>query len=321
MYSIGIDLGGTNIAVGLCDGELNIIDKVSAPTLSHRDNDEIVADMAMLCKKITERNSLSENDVDFVGIAAPGSINGRDGVVEASYNIKMLSYPMRDKFLERFPAKAVYLANDANAAALGEALKGAGRGAKNLVMITLGTGVGSGVVIDGKIFAGGLNDFGAEIGHTVIEVGGRPCTCGRRGCFEAYSSASALTALTKERMQELRDKGIDSKLFECEKKEGKISARTAFDAMRMGDEEGKKLVDYYINHLACGLTNIVNIFQPEVITLGGGVCNEKETLTVPLSEIVSREQYTHTIPKKCVIKTAELKNDAGIIGAAALGRV
>ena len=320
MYSIGIDLGGTNIAVGLCDDSLNIIDKDSTPTLSKRGNAAIIKDMAALSRKIIERNSLKLEDIEYVGIAAPGSINGRDGVVEASYNIKMLRYPMRDEFLKLFPVKKVYLANDANAAALGEALRGAGRGAKNLVMITLGTGVGGGVIIDGKIFAGGLNDFGAELGHTVIEKGGRECTCGNRGCFEAYSSASALAKITSERMEELSKRGIDSKLFECKEKEGKVSARTAFDAMRMGDKEGKKIVDEYIEYLACGLTNIVNIFQPDVITLGGGVCNEKETLTAPLKEIVDRDQYTRTIPKKCVIRVAELKNDAGIIGAAALGR-
>jgi len=322
MYTIGIDLGGTNIAVGLCDEELRIVDKGSVPTLAEREGEEIVKDMAALTMKIVERNSLSLADIDYVGIAAPGCINSDAGIVEYTNNIKMSDFPLVEIFKKYCPVERVYIANDANAAALGEALAGVGKGMPTLVMITLGTGVGGGVILDGKIFAGGKNPGGTELGHTVISAGGRQCSCGRRGCWEAYSSATALTAMTREKMTELKLKEIPSLLFEEEKRAGKVSARTAFDAMKKGDEWGKKIVDEYIEYLAVGITNIINIFQPHVLCIGGGVCNEKENLTVPLLKLVEREQYTRSISdeKKTKVVIAELGNDAGIIGAAGLGR-
>ena len=175
-----------------------------------------------------------------------------------------------------------------------------------------------GEIIDGKIFDGGVNCAGAELGHIVIMAGGRQCSCGRRGCWEAYSSATGLTNMTKEKMNELKLKGIPSLLFDEAEREGKTSARTSFSAMKRGDKYGAEIVDEYIKYLAEGITNIINIFQPEVLTIGGGVCNEKEYLTKPLIEIVEREQYTRTNANKTKILTAVLGNDAGIIGAAGL---
>ena len=320
MFSIGIDLGGTNIAIGLCDGELNIVDKISVPTHRERDAEEIVKDMALFTIKIVERNGLKAEDIAYVGIAAPGTINSEGGIVEYCNNIKMLDFPLVERFKKYCPIGKVYIANDANAAALGESLAGSGKGAPTLVMITLGTGVGGGVILDGKIFAGGQSPAGTELGHTVIVAGGRQCSCGRRGCWEAYSSATALAEMTREKMKELDDGGIPSLLFDEEKKRGKVSARTAFDAMKKGDKVAKKIVDDYIEYLAVGITNMINIFQPHILSIGGGVCNEGENLTRPLIEIVEREQYTRNSPKKTRIVIASLGNDAGIIGAAGLGR-
>ena len=185
-------------------------------------------------------------------------------------------------------------------------------------MITLGTGVGGGVIMNHKIYAGSANSGGTELGHTVIVAGGRQCSCGRRGCLEAYASATALTKITEEKMTELSLKGVPSKLFEVAEKEGRVSARTAFDAMRLGDEHGKKLVDDYIFYLAEGITNMINIFQPDVLTIGGGVCNEKDYLMVPLMKHVLTDQYTRSTKNKTKVMIAALKNDAGIIGAAGL---
>ena len=320
MFSIGIDLGGTNIAIGLCDGELNIIDKDSIPTRRERDAEEIVKDMAALTMKIVERNKLVAENIDYVGIASPGTVNSQTGIVEYCNNIKMLDFPLVECFKKYCPVGKVYIANDANAAALGESLAGSGKGSPTLVMITLGTGVGGGVILDGKIFAGGQSPAGTELGHTVIVAGGRQCSCGRRGCWEAYSSATALTEMTKERMAELEAGGIPSLLFEEEKKRDNVSARTAFDAMKRGDEIAKEIVDDYIEYLAAGITNMINIFQPHILCIGGGVCNEGEGLTRPLIEIVEREQYTRNSPKKTKVVIASLGNDEGIIGAAGLGR-
>ena len=318
MYTIGVDLGGTNIAVGLCDESLKMIDKGSVPTLADRDGELIVRDMANLAAEIIKRNGLTVNDIASVGIATPGAANSKTGVVEYANNLPFLNFPIAEIFKKYLPVEKVLIANDANAAALGEALAGAAKGTKNSVMITLGTGVGGGVIIDGKIFDGGINCAGAELGHIVIVAGGRQCSCGRRGCWEAYSSATGLSRMTKEKMNELKLKGISSLLFDEAEKDGKVSARTAFNAMKRGDKHGAMVVDEYIKYLAEGITNIINIFQPEILTIGGGVCNEKEYLTKPLLEIVDSEQYTRNNMNKTKVVTAVLGNDAGIIGAAGL---
>lgn len=320
MYTIGVDLGGTNIAVGICDQNLNIIEKASVPTGAERSGELIVKDMADLAAKLINKRGLSLDDIEYVGIATPGSTNSKTGIVEYANNLPFSNFPIADIFKSFLPVKKVLITNDANAAALAESLVGSAKGAKASVMITLGTGVGGGVILDGKIFAGGINESGTELGHVVIQKGGRLCSCGRRGCWETYSSATGLTLSTKEKMDELKLKGIDSLLFDEAEKEGKISARTAFNAMRRGDKYGKELVEEYIDYLAVGITDMINIFQPEVLSIGGGVCNEKEYLTGPLIEIVDKEQYTRGNACKTKIVTAVLGNDAGIIGAAGLGK-
>ena len=320
MYTIGIDLGGTNIAAGICDENLNIIEKASVPTGASRGGELIVKDMAALVRRLMDKRGITLDRIEYVGIAAPGSTNSKTGVVEYSNNIPMVNFPIAEIFKKFLPVKKVLVANDANAAALGEAIAGAAKGAQSSVMITLGTGVGGGVILGGKIFAGGINEAGTELGHTVIVKGGRQCSCGRRGCWETYSSATGLANMTREKMTELKLKGIDSLLFDEAEKEGKVSARTAFSAMKRGDKYGAKIVDEYIEYLAVGITNIINVFQPEVLSIGGGVCNEKEYLTRPLKEIVDKEQYTKGNAVKTKIVTAALGNDAGIIGAAGLGR-
>jgi glucokinase len=319
-YTVGIDLGGTNIAAGICDENLNIVIKGSVPTMADRDPELIVKDMAALVDDLIEKSGIAHSDISYVGIAAPGSINPETGTVEYSNNIRMFDFPICDIFRKYSPLKEIYIANDANAAALGEALAGAAKGAGVAVMITLGTGVGGGVIMNGKIFAGGLNHSGTELGHTVLVSGGRQCTCGRRGCWEAYSSATALSKMTKEKMLELELKGIESKMHGKARADGSVSARVPFTAMKEGDPYGKEVCDEYIRYLAEGITNMINIFQPHILCIGGGVCNEKEHLTVPLNEIVERDQYTRTNKVKTKIVTATLGNDAGIIGAASLGR-
>ena len=320
MFTVGIDLGGTNIAAGICDENLNIVIKGSVPTNAARDPELIVKDMAALVDSLAKEANISLSDIAYVGIAAPGSINPDSGMVEYSNNIRMSDFPICDIFKKYSPIKEIYIANDANAAALGEALAGAAKGAGVSVMITLGTGVGGGVIMNGKIFAGGLNHSGTELGHTVLVSGGRQCTCGRRGCWEAYSSATALSKMTKEKMTELQLKGGPSLMLGKEKADGSVSARVAFAAMKEGDPHAKEVCDEYIRYLAEGITNMINIFQPHVLCIGGGVCNEKEYLTVPLIKIVERDQYTRANKIKTKIVTATLGNDAGIIGAASLGR-
>ena len=320
MYTIGVDLGGTNIAIGILDEDLNLVIKGSVPTNANREGEEIIKDMAALAKRLLDEKNIPISEVDYAGIASPGTVNPELGIVEFSGNLPFINFPIAEIFKKYLPIKKVYIANDANAAALGEALAGSAKGADSCVMITLGTGVGGGIILGGKIFSGGFNASGAELGHIVLVHGGRQCTCGRRGCWEAYSSATALTEMTREKMTELKIKCIPSQLFTEAEKEGKVSARTAFSAMKAGDEHGRELVNTYISYRAEGITDMINIFQPEVLIIGGGVCNEREYLTKPLERIVDRDQFTRNNEKKTKIVIASLGNDAGIIGAGGLGR-
>lgn len=219
------------------------------------------------------------------------------------------------KYIQEDIDKPVFVENDANAAAYGEFVAGAAKGANNAVCITLGTGVGGGIVIDGKIYAGS-NFAGAEIGHTVISVDGPQCTCGRKGCFEVFSSATGLIRMTKESMAQNPDSSMHKLVAE---RGGKVSARIAFDAMRLGDAAAKAVVDDFIKYLAAGITNTINIFQPDILCIGGGVCNEGDALLLPVKELVAKEVYTRNSKQNTEIVIAKLGNDAGIIGAAFLG--
>ena len=316
MYYIGVDLGGTNIAVGITDENGHILVKGKVPTGKERHGDEIIADMGALCASLVKEAGLTFDDIAYAGVAAPGSVDPQNGEIKYANNINMFHYPLAQKLMEHIPVKKVYLENDANAAALAEAKAGAGKGYQDVIMITLGTGVGGGIVIGGKLYSG-FNYAGAELGHVVIEYNGRPCTCGRKGCWEAYSSATALITMTKEKMDETRD----TVMWElCENGAKKVSGRTAFKAAKMGDKAGTEVVEKYIDYLACGITNMVNIFQPEVLCIGGGVCGEGDYLLDPLKKIVDRDQYGSAAhDDKTILKIAELGNDAGIIGAALLG--
>ena len=318
MYYIGVDLGGTNIAVGIVDTDLKIVKKGSVPTLPNRDGELIIKDMAALAEKLLKELNIPLSEVAYAGIASPGTANCDTGVIEYANNLPFRNFPIAEYFKKYLPVNKVLVENDANAAALAESLVGAAKGTSISVMITLGTGVGGGIVINNKVFSG-FNHAGAELGHTVIEYNGKQCSCGRRGCFEAYSSATGLTNMTKEKILECKLKGIPSLMVTESEANGHVSARTAFSAMKQGDEAAKEVVDKYISYLACGLTNMINIFQPEVLSIGGGICNEKDYLIKPLMKILNSEQYTRSNDKKTKVLIAELGNDAGIIGAAGLG--
>ena len=319
MYYLGIDLGGTNIAVGVVDESYKIIKKKSTPTLANRDGKLIIQDMASVCKAVIEECGLTVDDIEYAGIATPGTANSDTGVVEYANNLPFVKFPIADLLKEYLGVKRVYIENDANAAAKAEAIAGAAQGAKYSVMITLGTGLGGGIVLDNKVYSG-FNHAGAELGHIVIEKDGKQCTCGRKGCWETYSSATGLTNMTKEHIIKAREEGRKTILEDLINGDlNNTNARVAFAAMKQGDEVGKEIVDEYISYLACGIANIINIFQPNVLSIGGGVCNEKDNLLVPLKRAVFGQTYTKEGSKQCEIKIAEMGNDAGIVGAAVLG--
>lgn len=317
MYRIGVDLGGTNIAAGIVNEEGRILFRGSIPTGAERDAGAIVADMAKLCRELLNDAGISAEEIEAVGIATPGVANHDTGVVEYANNLPFRKYPLAESFKALFPAPKVSIENDANAAAWGEAKAGAAKGAHSSVMITLGTGVGGGIIIDDRIYSG-FNYAGAELGHIVISCDGRPCSCGRNGCWEAYSSATALVKMTEEKIAECKARGQKTVMEELAAARGKVSGRTSFDAMREGDAAAREVVDAYIHYLACGIANIINIFQPEVLSIGGGISNEKDNLLEPLIPLVRHETYGTSIVCNTDIRIAALGNDAGIIGAALL---
>lgn len=318
MYRIGVDLGGTNIAVGLVDENYKIVYKQSTPTNADREAEAILADIAALCRRVCSEFGIALADVEAIGVATPGAANFKTGVVEYTNNLPFYKLPMAKILSEQLDGKAVHIENDANAAAWGEAVAGAAKGVRNSVMITLGTGVGGGIVLDGAVYSG-FNCAGGELGHMVIEHDGAPCTCGRKGCWEAYSSATALIRMTKEKMEECKAQGRETALGNHLSKDGRVTGRTAFDAMRAGDTAAKEVVDTYLSYLVTGLGNIANIFQPEVISLGGGVSGEGQSLIDVLAPAVENERYAHKVLPGSELRIAKLKNDAGIIGAAYLG--
>ncbi|MCI9450274.1 MAG: ROK family protein [Clostridiales bacterium] len=320
MYYIGVDLGGTNIAVGIVDESCKIVKKASVPTKPERGADAVVADMATVAKNLLMELNIPMSEVASAGVATPGTADTDRGVVVYCNNIPFSDYPLADKLSSLLGGIPAYIENDANAAAKAEAFAGVAKGAQYSVMITLGTGLGGGIVIDGQVYSG-FNYAGAELGHIVIEKGGRQCSCGRRGCWEAYSSATGLVNITKDRVAEAAEAGRKSSIIDAiDGDMSKISARTAFSAMKEGDDLGAEIVDEYISYLACGIVNVINIFQPNILSIGGGICNEGEYLTKPLIQKVFDETYSREGTPRTEIKIAELGNDAGIIGAAVLGR-
>ena len=314
MYRLGIDFGGTNIAVGLVDKDMKIVEKKSRPTKLGRNVDLMVVDMAEICKELLASNKITFEDIESVGIASPGTINSMTGEVESYYAMGMAIYPMRAKLAKELGFDKIKIANDANAAAYGEALAGAAKGASEAIMITLGTGVGGGLILGGKIYEG-FNFSAAELGHIVIVKDGEPCPCGRRGCWEQYSSATGLIRQTKRAMKE----NPESLMWQvCNGDIEKVNGKTVFDARDLGDAVAQTVIDNYYSYLALGLTNIVNIFQPQILCIGGGICGQGEALRKPIEDLVMAEQYAKQTPNKTKIVIAALGNDAGIIGAAML---
>ena len=316
MYRLGIDLGGTNIATGVVDENFKIIGSGKVKTNAPRPAEEIVDDMVKSALMAVKDANLTIDDIDSIGVGTPGSVVQTTGVVTYSNNLGFYNLPLAE-MLEKKLGKKVYIENDANAATYGEYIAGAGKGAENFVAITLGTGVGGGIIIGGKIYSGS-NFAGGELGHTVIQMNGEACTCGRNGCFEAYASATALIRQTKQAMI----KFPESKMWEiCNKDINNVNGRTAFDGARSGDEAAIGVVNDYINYLSVGIANIINTFQPDVFCVGGGISNEGEYLMAPIRKLVKGENYARNMEKNTEIKAATLGNDAGIIGAAYLGEI
>lgn len=310
-YYVGLDLGGTNIAAGVVDENYNIIASHSIPTLKHRSFEEIVKDMAVAARDVIAKAELSLGDFTSIGIGAP-SVNPRTKLVYAN-NLDWNARPLIEEFKKHID-KPVFLANDADCAAFGEALAGIAKDYQSVLLITLGTGVGGGLIMDDRIFTGGSGD-GFEPGHMTLVLDGFPCTCGRAGCFESYAS---VTGLIRETIEAIAAYPYTLMREICGDDLSKVSGRTAFEAAKRGDEAGQRVVDRYIYYIGAGISSLVTMLRPHAVLIGGGISNEGEYLLEPIRKIVNETIYAKDSADPPAILKASLGNSAGIIGAAFL---
>jgi len=312
-YYLGIDLGGTDIKVGVIGEDYSIVAKHSVPTLSHRPAEEVIADMASAGKAVVKMAGLSEDDIAHIGVGIPGAVNSNTNIIILTPNVGWRNLDFIPIF-KKYWDLPVFLGNDADAAVLAEAYAGAARHYNNVILLTLGTGVGGGFVFDKKLFTGGGN--GTEPGHTIIVVDGEPCNCGARGCLESYAS---VTGLIREAVKIMTDYP-DSLLHKsCGGDISKINGKMIFDAAKQDDTAAKIIVNDYVRHLGAGIASLCNALRPEVVLLGGGVCDAGEPLFGPLDKIVESLIFKTGDGEMPPILRAELGNDAGIIGAALFG--
>lgn len=310
-YYIGVDLGGTNIAAGIVDERYNLIYKKSIPTVVTNNPESIAEDIVSLVKEVSLEASIDFSDVLWLGIGTPGAVDQGSGCVNNAHNIGFYNFNLKEYIQNKLPLKC-FIENDANAAAYGEFVCGGAKDYNSAILITIGTGIGSGIIIDNKIFSG-CAYTGAEMGHMVIIKDGEECTCGRKGCFESYCSATALIKQTKTAMV----KHPESTLWQIvDGNINKVNGKTVFDGLKLNDLTSKEIFEDYTDYFSVAIANLVNIFAPEVVLLGGGVSNAGDILINNLNKKVSSQTY---IKKENIIKVSQLKGDAGIIGAALLG--
>ena len=314
-YSIGIDLGGTKIAVGIVDETGKIVHKNSTPTYATLPFPQLVERIAQFAKDTVAESPFSMQDISWVGLGTPSCINPKTNLLVNANNLGWRNVPLYDELKQHF-SLPVYIANDAACATLGESVCGAAAKYQNVLMATLGTGVGGGMILNGKLF-NGCDGMGVEIGHTKLVYNGLTCTCGKKGCFECYASATALKQQTRDAMVE----NPNSLMWE---KTGhditRVSARTAFDAADEKDPAAMRVIDQYLSYLAAGLATLITIFRPDVILLGGGLSQQGDTLFEPLRKKLYEATFASEEIGVPPVLPAALGNDAGIIGAAFLGK-
>ena len=313
MYYIGIDLGGTNIAVGLVNEEGRIIAKTETPTLASRPYQELIKDMAACAKKVMEEAKITEDELHSIGVGIPG-VADKDGMVIFCTNLGWRNVPLRAE-LQQYINKPVYMDNDATVAGWAEYQAGVSRGTDSSVFMTLGTGLGGGIVMNGKIWAG-AHGAGSELGHLVIEVDGVPCTCGKRGCAERYCSATAIIRMAREACADAPNCLI---MRAVEGDMDKINAKVVFDAAKEGDSVAMQVFNRFVKYLTIAINNVISFVDPDMIILGGGVSRAGDFLLDAVKATLPEYLFYPTL-KQPELSIASLGNDAGIIGAALLGK-
>lgn len=313
MYYIGIDVGGMSIKAGVTDKDGNVLHKTTLVTKGEYTKEYTISrDIHALIVKLLQESNIAESQIAAIGIGQAGSIDSARGIINYWNNILMKNVHVVEE-LHAWHSCPIFIDNDANVAALGECVFGAAKGFDNVLLITLGTGVGSGIIIDGKIYRGEYG-AGAEAGHMGIVMDGEPCTCGRRGCWEAYASVSALIRQTKAAMAAHPESQMNAIAAQM----GEVNGITSFKAARAGDKAAQEVVAQYIRYVAEGLISLQNIFRPQMFLIGGGISKEGEYLTAPLEKLVYEGMFDKETGDPLKIRPAALHNDAGILGAAAL---
>jgi len=311
MFRIGIDIGGTGIQVGVVDGQGTIIAEESIPTRKDLPFPTQVAQIAQCARAAIAAAGLTEDDIESVGIGIPG-IGGRNGEIIKCTNMDWNHVPFGAEFAKHMN-KPVHIANDADVAALAESVAGVSAGTSSSVFITIGTGIGSGIILNGKIW-NGAHGIGGELGHVILNVGGVPCTCGNHGCLERYCSATALIRMGRE----AAEKHPESLMLKMAGGDlNAIKARTVIDSAREKDPTAVKVYRNYINYFAHAIASVVNLLDPEVIVLGGGVSNAGDFLLDALREEFPKHVIFRDQPM-AELRIAVLGSRAGIIGAAML---
>jgi glucokinase len=312
-YYLGLDVGGTNLVAGVVDEDYRIISKERFVTNANRSIDEITFDMAEVSRQAVRSAGLALGDMSSWGIGMPSCINPKTNLLVHSNNFGWKNVPVYD-YLSKHITLPTYVANDANCAVYGEVLAGVAKNYTDAIMLTLGTGVGGGIVINKKIYSG-YDTMGAELGHTKLVYDGVRCTCGQKGCLESYCSSTALIRQAKEEVE----KAPMSRILElCQGDRNRINGLVVFEAAKEGDALAVRLVDDYIGHLAAGISTFITIFRPQVIILGGGISHAGDFLLKPLNEKLYTSTFAADIIGIPPVVGAELGNDAGVIGAALL---
>lgn len=314
MVSIGIDLGGTNIAVGIVDEDGVIIASGSSRTNASRPYQDIVKDMAKVSLDTLQKAGIPLSDVRSIGIGVPGIANQDTGVVVFCTNLAWHDVPLRDE-MQKYIDKPVYIDNDATVAGLAESVAGVSKGTHSSVFLTLGTGVGGGIVLEGKPWSG-YHGVGSEIGHLTLEIDGEPCTCGKSGCLERYCSATAIARMGRQALKQ-HPESLLGKLTGGNPE--RMNAKVIIDAAREEDVTAMKVFRRYVKYLALAINTIISFIDPEVVVLGGGVSKAGDFLLDAVRAEIPNYLMFKTMPYSR-IEIAQLGPDAGIIGAAMLGR-
>ena len=311
MIAIGIDIGGTSIKGAAVDSNGRVYEKFTMPFIKGEDGELTISKLADLVKEYIAAQKL-ENKIIGIGIGSPGTLDVDKGIVEYANNLGWNNLPVAE-IMQRTLPYPVRLTNDANAACLGEAKFGAGKAYETIIMLTLGTGVGGGIIINGNLFEGNQAK-GGELGHVVIQMDGEPCSCGRKGCLEAYASATALIRDTKRAMKANKR----SLMWKISPDIDLVDGKVAFEGTKKGDPAAIEVINNYVKYLGEGILNFCNIFRPNVVVLSGGVANAGEFLFSRLNAYIKERDYGYKSTPEVRIVPAELGYDSGKIGAAAL---